>query len=138
MILWASLELIHWFISSLSESFISSSSYKIETTSALHFLHFISAYGKFYKHSLFLLLVGCIPKQTLHNPEAIVKKVELYYLCIDHILSPEMADFILATHIPHSETQVFKPHPLYVKSNCWNGSHILTKFEFVQNCGLPC
>lgn len=38
------------------------------------------------------------------------------YLCVLEVMSPEGSDLVLATHIPHSETDIFIFYSLHIET----------------------
>lgn len=38
------------------------------------------------------------------------------YLCVLEVMPPERPDLVLATHVPHGETDIFKFYRLHIKT----------------------
>jgi hypothetical protein len=51
-------------------------------------------------------------------------------------MSPQRANFILSSDIPHSEANVLVLHSLDVETNGGDGGHDLSQFQFVKDSGL--
>eukprot|EP00455_Lapot_gusevi_P015245 TRINITY_DN176_c0_g1_i6.p2 TRINITY_DN176_c0_g1~~TRINITY_DN176_c0_g1_i6.p2 ORF type:complete len:100 (+),score=2.24 TRINITY_DN176_c0_g1_i6:32-301(+) len=49
-------------------------------------------------------------------------------------MAPQRTNLVLATHIPHSESDVAILDCLDVEANSGNGGHHLSQLQLVQNC----
>ena len=45
--------------------------------------------------------------------------MKLTYLCVLEVVSPQGSDLVLATHVPHRETDIFIFYCLHIETFTW-------------------
>lgn len=59
-----------------------------------------------------------------------------YSIRILVVVIPKESNFLLSTHVPYSEIDIFVLNTLDIESDGWNSSNHLVKLKFVEYCRL--
>lgn len=96
--------------------------------------------GKDQNHSVTQLVLGQHVLQLLlrlaHSFPIVRVDHEDEALRVLEVVSPQRADLVLATHVPHGERDVLVLDRLDVEADRRDGGHNLAQFQFVQDRGL--